>query len=550
MALRCTQVVAFGDVYVIWSVSMFPGIYTRTVLPDEIDEDPVEPEPDEGLVERVAALLSVQGGASFPWAELRPDTKGIWLNRARAVLAEIASEASDGALVWPGWTARATQAEQRVAELEAELADEILSSNSLRSSAEALSSDLATVTRERDELASRHGVDCVNAQRRIDSLTRELAEAKALANKRGDMVCDYERLLREKKLETHALSGKLAEAKRHQDHVSKVSDARSRCLDRLTRELAEAKRDEHSACERGNRLAQELAEAREELRLLVPIADAARDVCSEAVWARGRSLVAAYDAHRAKTSGAAGDGTCTPVESAAPELPYETAPRLTKGVRYRVVESTVGVSGDEFVASGLECVLPAKGGSWGPGWYLNPDAPGYHRVVRVEPEKAIKCDQDDCPGHATAEERPCRWEPGVSKEPDNGPPRVGDVVRWAKDDSERKVSHTAGSIGKAVWFEGGHGGWVPYDMVTVIRRASQPEAKAVLPIDSEDERVVDALVRRKTADRAERPLYGPHTETVADLVRRVERLECMVGGQGSETLDAFKEIRAERAGRK
>ena len=89
------------------------------------------------------------------------------------------------------------------------------------------------------------------------------------------------------------------------------------------------------------------------------------------------------------------------------------------------------------------------------------------------------------------------------------------------------------------------------DIDVITRRAGQPEAKAVLPIDAEDERVVDALVHRKTAERAETPLLGPHSGTVADLVRRMERWErWLASDEFSEENAIREEIRAERAGRK
>ena len=186
---------------------------------------------------------------------------------------------------------------KRVAELEAELADEILSSNSLRSSAEALSSDLASVTRERDgalealelaaardlehhkrieelesevkfawsdendptaednkrlktdiaavtrerdELKARHGTDCVSAFARIDSLTRELAEAKQtyermLAESNADCTRQCERA-NAAEAEAKALSEQAARHKVDEAHADHVTIE-------LQRELAEAREE-------------------------------------------------------------------------------------------------------------------------------------------------------------------------------------------------------------------------------------------------------------------------------------------------------------------
>ena len=53
-------------------------LHTRAVLTDEIDADPVEPAPDEGLVERLATE-----------AQLAFQSAGTWEAAVRAVLAEI-----------------------------------------------------------------------------------------------------------------------------------------------------------------------------------------------------------------------------------------------------------------------------------------------------------------------------------------------------------------------------------------------------------------------------------------------------------------------------
>lgn len=88
-------------------------------------------------------------------------------------------------------------------------------------------------------------------------------------------------------------------------------------------------------------------------------------------------------------------GTFSEPHDCAKSPPYETAPRLTKGARYRVVEHSpvheLSV-GEIYVARGYE-QSGSRNGSVAPpgeGWYSFPFA-GWYRVVRVEPEKREIC---------------------------------------------------------------------------------------------------------------------------------------------------------------
>lgn len=665
---------------------------SRAVLPDEIDEGPVEPAPDEGLVERIADIIA-SGIGSLQSRE----------SIARAVLAEIERDKfpplgdRERHALWD----EVTRHEERVAELEAELKRERRQhdedegvSRERRSFILRLESDLATVTRERDELAEVKRDDHLACERiaadysdlvatheaivgelaeareelrqvtkpsgprpqfNADGLTRtaefrwgqgfqaaetwlaaELGELRLLreleaASRGGDKML---LIARQNKLDAHraktppssldsdkppvsagstvgatpesAADGEriteliddLATVTRERDelkarHGTDCVSAFAR-IDSLTRELAEAKQElswsraEYQAAQRvaGDAL-DELAEAREELRLLGRLEWFVRSQHSGTY----RCSLAALDAHRAKTSGVAGSvdaahgdtavaaPTGSAVENstqpAAPELPYETAPRLTKGVRYRVVEQVQPGSGfrvgDEHSATGDEEHVVGRGDG---GWYLLSRS-HIHRVVRVEPEKTqSKCPQcselDGAHKLDCSFREPSQWKFGAKSddgggerpgqpafdhegsELDSGPPRVGDVVRvdkfapysWVLKTVRDDIPRVGDTFTVAEWSDDEEWPQLTASGVawrdpsgspsfagkfTLIRRAGQPETKA------------------------EAPLLGPHAGTVADLVRRVERLEDWHVDPQREHVDRAhieEEIRAERAGRK
>lgn len=112
-------------------------------------------------------------------------------------------------------------------------------------------------------------------------------------------------------------------------------------------------------------------------------------------------------------------GTFSEPHDCAKSPPYETAPRLTKGARYRVVEHSpvheLSV-GEIYVARGYE-QSGSRNGSVAPpgeGWYSFPFA-GWHRVVRVEPEK---CDTNDAYASVYG---PCEFYTPADKQPKENP---------------------------------------------------------------------------------------------------------------------------------
>lgn len=261
---------------------------------------PDEPAPDEGLVERVKAVIIARLGSGESIE-----------SAARAVLAEI--DRADNL------TPVIETHKKRVAELEAELQGALTRMREIadeRNAAHARALDtaetLATVTRERDahrearksladDLAALSSSGQVRTslgaavQNKVDSLTRELSEARA----------DYDR---ERKL--------------------------------LVEQAREAERKE--------------AEAREELGGV----EALRTACAEhkarasgcGVMLSPGHVLELLDAHRAKTSDSTGD-TVTAAQGEAgradaplrstSELPFETAPRLTKGVSDESLQAQV-----------------------------------------------------------------------------------------------------------------------------------------------------------------------------------------------------------------
>ena len=224
---------------------------------------------------------------------------------------------------------------------------------------------------------------------------------------------------------------------------------------------------------------------------------------------------------------------------------YETAPRLTKGVRYRVVEASSDAEladGHEFVASGEEWIGASESLKrastvvWAPfdGWYAMPrelgsaaTVRGWYRVVRVEPEKTGKCTRCDGEGMLL----PLRDGVPCPDCNDGGGERSGQTGWVTREGTAEGPEHPANVLARQALEREGF---------KVL-----PETKAVLPIDAEDERVVDALVHRRTADRAETPLLGPHAGTVADHERRLQRAENFMLRYASSEAD---EIRAERSG--
>lgn len=231
---------------------------------------------------------------------------------------------------------------------------------------------------------------------------------------------------------------------------------------------------------------------------------------------------------------------------------FETAPRLTEW-RYRVVDST-RLSGSALLAAGHEFVATGEEEHVGHGWYRL--VPGYstvYRVVRVEPEKAQgvtcrHCGATNSPGadHCAACLGTIDGGGERSGQVDEGPPRVGDVVRGeyigerevlAVDDARRRV-HLPDQAPDY---------WHSFEGLTVVRRAGQPEAKAEGALRPGD--------KGYQPQPSGPPLLDPHAGTVADLVAKVARLENVVlafwgNGTVSTCYEAVDKIRAERAGRK
>lgn len=578
--------------------------------------------PDE-LVERAASIL-------IDWSARGKSAQ----EQARAVLAEIAKSNTPYAqhvyanerkdpialavwnrdITWETWLAsqpgRAANvaavdaAEKRVAELEAELGDlgallkrgvELFGADDMRIKAleeenaklkeesdglrvKLLAADeqgledevenrenatmLATVTRERDEARDNWATsqrELCSARDKVDSLTRELAEAK---RRIGELHVDRDIA----RGNTESARKELAEAKDALDS-----------LDHGTVQRLHAVIAKHEDA---------LFEAREELRWKdderLALREALSDLAGEAPecesWGQADHLLAGIrqaDAHRAKTSGAAGKSTesvnrtenpgcresgSIDAKPTAPELPYETAPRLMKGVRYRVVEcadtntayhDSVLPVRHEFVATGQEELWTSGGRVPNDGFYALATGLGLQRVVRVAPEKA----QNGLDGiaeklaaagtpvtrgvnHDGGSERSGQVADQARKQResclkpnDDGPPRVGDVGEATENDwAECRYAHCAHSSQDR----------------GCVRRTGQPEAKA------------EAMSPEQAAHNGKTLLGGPgpHTETVAELAAEQRRIvkwladfsECFTyDGDG---IGPFKEIRAERAGRK
>lgn len=388
-----------------------------------------------------------------------PDTKCLACEINRRVLVD-----------YRGAVDRADTNEERVAELEAELRD---CAKRLGEAIELAEERLAHAHRETADLAT---------------VTRELDEAKTqLVYARAAAIApvDHQEPPDGHEIELAERDARIGEL---EAHVSRLQD-----------HLADYESDEDSRTEQVDSLTRELAEAKEELKLVgaallthgpnngltlwagdygLTVNDAENGTRTIAYERTAAGVVKALlGAHRAKTSGAAdkaAGSSQSSKDAAAPELPYETRPTLEPGVRYRVVEASSNaelVDGHEFVASGeewigdSECLAQASTVVRAPfaGWYAIPrelgsaaTVPGWYRVVRVEPEKAPK--REECP-------------------------------------------HGVG-----------------------LCTASCPSKR---PHDGGGERLG----------------LGPHAATVADLVRRVERLEDAL------TTSFIEEIRAERAGR-
>lgn len=173
-------------------------------------------------------------------------------------------------------------------------------------------------------------------------------------------------------------------------------------------------KQETAASEGVRALTKELAEAREELRLTVAAHSAQRALLRRATYPTDcvefREYISwreALDAHRAKPSPQSPRGESGAIEGILDRTlsggvkirdtspPYETAPTLEKGVRYRVEREddpdyepcqgyTAIRAGETFVATGEEKLWDQEPWHSKGGWYAIRDGIGLHRVVRVE----------------------------------------------------------------------------------------------------------------------------------------------------------------------